>query len=182
MTSLINIVTLVKTENVDCWAWKRERDITGIKSLKIGYNRIFGYYIEVTKANLAALPEGRYERKQTLANAERFITDELKEKETLILEAEEKIVQLEYDLFTALREEVKVFIPKLQHLAKVISELDVLQSFATVSEEEQFVNLYWQRSAKSLLKMVVILLLKSIEREIVCTEWLYYAREYGCLF
>ncbi|PKJ56498.1 DNA mismatch repair protein MutS [Bacillus sp. SN10] len=119
---------------------KRERDITGIKSLKIGYNRIFGYYIEVTKANLAALPEGRYERKQTLANAERFITDELKEKETLILEAEEKIVQLEYDLFTALREEVKVFIPKLQHLAKVISELDVLQSFATVSEEEQFVK------------------------------------------
>jgi DNA mismatch repair protein MutS len=117
---------------------KRERDITGIKSLKIGYNRIFGYYIEVTKANLGALPEGRYERKQTLANAERFITDELKEKETLILEAEEKIVQLEYDLFTALREEVKVFIPKLQHLAKVISELDVLQSFATVSEEEQF--------------------------------------------
>ncbi|MBF7152032.1 DNA mismatch repair protein MutS [Bacillus albus] len=119
---------------------KRERDITGVKSLKIGYNRIFGYYIEVTKANLAALPEGRYERKQTLANAERFITDELKEKETLILEAEEKIVQLEYDLFTALREEVKVFIPKLQHLAKVISELDVLQSFATVSEEEQFVK------------------------------------------
>ncbi|MDA2309852.1 DNA mismatch repair protein MutS [Bacillus cereus group sp. BfR-BA-01511] len=119
---------------------KRERDITGIKSLKIGYNRIFGYYIEVTKANLGALPEGRYERKQTLANAERFITGELKEKETLILEAEEKIVQLEYDLFTALREEVKVFIPKLQHLAKVISELDVLQSFATVSEEEQFVK------------------------------------------
>ncbi|MDA2732462.1 DNA mismatch repair protein MutS [Bacillus cereus] len=119
---------------------KRERDITGIKSLKIGYNRIFGYYIEVTKANLGALPEGRYERKQTLANAERFITDELKEKETLILEAEEKIVQLEYDLFTVLREEVKVFIPKLQHLAKVISELDVLQSFATVSEEEQFVK------------------------------------------
>ena len=108
--------------------------------MKIGYNRIFGYYIEVTKANLGALPEGRYERKQTLANAERFITDELKEKETLILEAEEKIVQLEYDLFTALREEVKVFIPKLQHLAKVISELDVLQSFATVSEEEQFVK------------------------------------------
>ncbi|WP_020059058.1 DNA mismatch repair protein MutS [Bacillus sp. 123MFChir2] len=119
---------------------KRERDITGIKSLKIGYNRIFGYYIEVTKANLSALPEGRYERKQTLANAERFITDELKEKETLILEAEEKIVQLEYDLFTVLREEVKVFIPKLQQLAKIISELDVLQSFATVSEEEQFVK------------------------------------------
>ena len=98
----------------------------------------------MTKANLAAFPEGRYERKQTLANAERFITAELKEKETLILEAEEKIVQLEYDLFTAIREEVKVYIPKLQHLAKVISELDVLQSFATVSEEEQFVKPFYK--------------------------------------
>ncbi len=97
---------------------KRERDITGIKSLKIGYNRIFGYYIEVTKANLAALPEGRYERKQTLANAERFITDELKEKETLILEAEEKIVQLEYDLFTALREEVKSIYSEITTFSK----------------------------------------------------------------
>lgn len=118
----------------------RERELTGIKSLKIGYNRIFGYYIEVTRANLSMLPEGRYERKQTLANAERFITDELKEKEALILGAEEKIVQLEYDLFVQLREQVKAYIPKLQHLAKIISELDVLQSFATVSEEEQFVK------------------------------------------
>ncbi|WP_028399063.1 DNA mismatch repair protein MutS [Ectobacillus panaciterrae] len=119
---------------------QRERQLTGIKSLKIGYNRIFGYYIEVTRANLSMLPEGRYERKQTLANAERFITDELKEKEAMILGAEEKIVQLEYDLFTQLREQVKVYIPKLQQLAKVISELDVLQSFATISEEEQFVK------------------------------------------
>ncbi|MFD3445548.1 DNA mismatch repair protein MutS [Microbacteriaceae bacterium 4G12] len=119
---------------------RRERELTGIKSLKIGYNRIFGYYIEVTKANLSSLSEGRYERKQTLANAERFITEELKEKETMILEAEEKIIQLEYDLFVELREQVKVYIPELQQLAKVISELDVLQSFATVSEEEQFVK------------------------------------------
>ncbi|MFX3624702.1 MAG: DNA mismatch repair protein MutS [Ectobacillus sp.] len=119
---------------------KRERELTGIKSLKVGYNRIFGYYIEVTKANLSLLPDGRYERKQTLANAERFITDELKEKEAMILGAEEKIVQLEYDLFVQLREQVKLYIPKLQQLAKVISELDVLQSFATVSEEEQFVK------------------------------------------
>ncbi|YAR63331.1 hypothetical protein ACUIAK_10660 [Bacillus cytotoxicus] len=118
----------------------------------MGTTVFFGYYIEVTKANLSLLPEGRYERKQTLANAERFITDELKEKETLILEAEEKIVQLEYDLFTALREEVKVFIPKLQHLAKVISELDVLQSFATVSEEERFVKPVLTNKRRNLYK------------------------------
>ncbi|CAG9621819.1 DNA mismatch repair protein MutS [Sutcliffiella rhizosphaerae] len=114
---------------------KKERDLTGIRSLKIGYNRIFGYYIEVTKANISSLPEGRYERKQTLANAERYITEELKEKETLILEAEEKIISLEYELFLKLREEVKVFIPRLQKLAKAVSELDVLQCFATISEE-----------------------------------------------
>jgi DNA mismatch repair protein MutS len=119
---------------------KRERELTGIKSLKIGYNRVFGYYIEVTKSNINLLKEGRYERKQTLANAERYITPELKEKETLILEAEEQIVQLEYDLFSLLREQVKEFIPRLQRLAKIISEVDVLQSFAVVSEERHFVK------------------------------------------
>ncbi|WP_077617902.1 DNA mismatch repair protein MutS [Bacillus sinesaloumensis] len=117
---------------------KQEREKTGIKSLKIGYNRVFGYYIEVSKANLQFLPEGMYERKQTLSNAERFITPELKEKETLILEAEEKIVQLEYDLFIDIREQVKGYIPRLQALAKVISELDVLQCFATISEERHY--------------------------------------------
>ncbi|MFS0823526.1 DNA mismatch repair protein MutS [Bacillus sp. 1P02SD] len=117
---------------------KQEREKTGIKSLKIGYNRVFGYYIEVTKANLQFLPEGMYERKQTLTNAERFITPELKEKETLILEAEEKIVQLEYDIFLTIREQVKEYIPRLQSLAKVISELDVLQCFATISEERHY--------------------------------------------
>ncbi|WBL13223.1 DNA mismatch repair protein MutS [Sutcliffiella sp. NC1] len=119
---------------------KREREVTGIKSLKIGYNRIFGYYIEVTRANIHLLEEGRYERKQTLANAERYITEELKEKETLILEAEEKIIQLEYDLFVSLREKVKTFIPRVQLLAKAVSELDVLQCFATISEERQYVR------------------------------------------
>ncbi|WP_449540092.1 DNA mismatch repair protein MutS [Ferdinandcohnia sp. Marseille-Q9671] len=117
---------------------QQERERTGIKSLKIGYNRVFGYYIEVTKANLQFLPEGMYERKQTLTNAERFITPDLKEKETLILEAEEKIVQLEYDLFSEIREQVKEYIPRLQSLAKVISELDVLQCFATISEERHY--------------------------------------------
>lgn len=117
---------------------QQERELTGIKSLKVGYNRVFGYYLEVTRANLKHLPEGRYERKQTLTNAERFITPELKEKEALILEAEERSVELEYDLFNGIREQVKAYIPKLQQLAKVISELDVLQCFAVVSEERQY--------------------------------------------
>lgn len=117
---------------------QKERERTGIRSLKIGYNRVFGYYIEVTRANLHLLPEGMYERKQTLTNAERFITPELKEKEALILEAEEKIVELEYELFAQIREEVKVYIPRLQALAKKVSELDVLQCFAKVSEERHY--------------------------------------------
>lgn len=117
---------------------QKEKQETGIKSLKIGYNKVFGYYIEVTKSNLQYLPEGRYERKQTLANAERFITPELKEKEQLILEAEEKSVELEYDLFVAIRDKIKAFIPQLQNLAEVISEVDVLQGFATVSEENNY--------------------------------------------
>ncbi len=116
----------------------QERQATGIKSLKVGYNKVFGYYIEITKANLGNLPEGRYERKQTLSNAERYITPELKEKEALILEAEEKIELLEYELFLQIREHVKQFITSLQYIAKKISELDVLQSFANVSEENHY--------------------------------------------
>ena len=118
----------------------KERAATGIKNLKIGFNRVFGYYIEITKANLVNLPEGRYERKQTLANAERFINPELKEIETLILEAEEKSVDLEYQLFLEIREEVKKSITRLQKLAHGISTLDVLQSFATISEKYQYVR------------------------------------------
>lgn len=117
----------------------RERQETGIKTLKVGFNRVFGYYIEVTKANLIHLEEGKYERKQTLANAERFITPELKEMETLILEAEEKSVDLEYQLFLEVREQVKATIERLQTLAKAISTVDVLQAFATVSERYQYV-------------------------------------------
>ncbi|OIJ09982.1 DNA mismatch repair protein MutS [Anaerobacillus arseniciselenatis] len=117
---------------------QKEREATGIRSLKVGYNKVFGYYIEVTRANLVHLEEGRYERKQTLSNAERFITPELKEKEALILEAEDKIEQLEYDLFIQIRENVKGYIAKLQDVAQKISELDVLQSFALVSEENRY--------------------------------------------
>lgn len=119
---------------------KKEREITGIKSLKVGYNKVFGYYIEVTKPNLPHLPEGRYERKQTLVNAERFITQELKEKEALILEAEEKSEKLEYELFMEIRERVKNYIRPLQQLANVISTIDVLQGFAEVAEKNHYVR------------------------------------------
>jgi DNA mismatch repair protein MutS len=118
----------------------KERAETGIKNLKIGFNRVFGYFIEITKSNLGNLEEGKYERKQTLANAERFITPELKELETQILEAEEKSVDLEYQLFLAVRDEVKKAIQPLQTLAKAISAADVLQSFAAVSERYQYIR------------------------------------------
>ena len=125
---------------------------TGIKSLKIGYNRVFGYYIEVTRANLHLLEEGQYERKQTLSNAERFITPELKEKEALILQAEEKMISLEYELFLNIREQVKEHIPRLQALAKAVSELDVLQCFATISEERHYVKPVFSDDRKLVLK------------------------------
>ena len=123
-----------------------------LNHLKIGYNRVFGYYIEVTRANLHLLEEGRYERKQTLSNAERFITPELKEKEALILQAEEKMISLEYELFLQIREQVKEYIPRLQALAKAVSELDVLQCFATISEERHYVKPLFSDERKMVLK------------------------------
>ncbi|WP_342472823.1 DNA mismatch repair protein MutS [Metasolibacillus sp. FSL H7-0170] len=117
---------------------QKERELTGIKNLKIGYNRIFGYYIEITKSNYSNVDLTRYERKQTLANAERYITQELKEKEALILNAEEQSLALEYDLFVALRDELKAYIPRVQALAAEISELDVFISFALISEKYHF--------------------------------------------
>jgi DNA mismatch repair protein MutS len=131
---------------------RQEREKTGIKSLKIGYNRVFGYYIEVTRANLQFLEERQYERKQTLTNAERFITPELKEKEALILQAEEKSGELEYELFTVIREQVKEFIPQLQALAKAVSELDVLQCFAQVSEDRRYVKPSFSTEGKIFIK------------------------------
>lgn len=117
---------------------QKERESTGIKSLKIGYNRVFGYYIEVTKANLRYLPEGRYERKQTLTNAERYITPELKEKETMILEAQDQSVELEYDLFLKVRDQVKAYVEKIQQLADAISRIDCLQGFAEVADKHDY--------------------------------------------
>jgi len=119
---------------------RQEREATGIKSLKIGYNKVFGYYLEISKSNLSMLPEGRYERKQTLANAERFVTPELKEKERLILEAEDKMIDLEYARFIELRDEIALHLNRLQGAAAVIAEIDAYQSLATVSAEHRFVR------------------------------------------
>lgn len=120
---------------------QEERDRTGIKNLKVGYNRVFGYYIEISKGNNALIKdEYGYERKQTLSNCERYISPILKEKEALILNAEEKIIDLEYSLFNEIRDKVKQYIPRLQEISKIISEIDVLQSFATVTEENNYVR------------------------------------------
>lgn len=119
---------------------QKERAATGINNLKIGYNRVFGYYIEVTKANLAKLPVDRYQRKQTLVNAERFATPELKEKEALILGAQDKSTALEYELFVKVRDQVKAAISRLQQLARQLASLDVLLSFAKVAEDYHFVR------------------------------------------
>ena len=120
---------------------KDEREKTGIKNLKIGYNKVFGYYIEVSKGQLNNVKdEYGYTRKQTLSNCERFISPVLKEKEALILNSEEKIVSLEYETFIKIREEVSKFIPELQKNSKIISQIDVLQSFATISEENNYIK------------------------------------------
>ncbi len=117
----------------------RERERTSIKTLKIGFNKVFGYYIDVTRANSHLVPDD-YERKQTLANSERYITPELKEIEAKVLGAEEKIVAIEYKLFTELREQILDHVGRLQKSAKAISALDALQSFALVSSRNNYVR------------------------------------------
>ncbi|MBX4269435.1 DNA mismatch repair protein MutS [Clostridium estertheticum] len=115
-----------------------EKRITGIKSLKVGYNRVFGYYIEVTKLNIPSIPEGRYIRKQTLSNAERYITPELKEMEDKILGAQDKLVNIEYEIFTGIREEIEKHIERMKNTAKLISEVDCLSSLATIALENNY--------------------------------------------
>ena len=118
-----------------------ERERTGIKNLKVGFNKVFGYYIEVSKGSVNQITEDMgYIRKQTLANCERYINPMLKEKEDLILTSEEKIINLEYSLFISIRDKVKEYISKLQEISKVISEIDVLQSFALVAEKYNYVR------------------------------------------
>ena len=120
---------------------KEEKERTGIKNLKVGYNKVFGYYIEVSKGNIDLVKEEYgYIRKQTLTNCERYISPILKEKEDQILNAEEKIIDLEYELFINIRDEVKEYIQQLQEISKTLSEIDVLQSFATVSEENNYIK------------------------------------------
>ena len=115
-----------------------EKSITGIRSLKVGYNRVFGYYIEITKSNIGLIPEGRYIRKQTLSNAERYITPELKEMEDKILGAEEKLVNIEYEIFTEIREDIEKHIERMKNTAKLISEIDCLSSLATIALENNY--------------------------------------------
>ncbi len=119
----------------------KEKEKTGIKTLKVGYNKIFGYYIEVSKLQSELVKdEYGYIRKQTLSNAERYITQELKEKEALILRAEEKAIEIETSLFKQLRDKVKEYTNILQRLAHIISELDMMLSFAKVANENKYVR------------------------------------------
>lgn len=117
-----------------------EREFTGIKSLKVGYNKVFGYYIEISKANFDSIPEGRYIRKQTLANAERYITEDLKNLENKILGSEEKLVNLEYDLFVEIRDKVEKEIGRLKKSARIISNLDAVSTLALVALENDYVK------------------------------------------
>ncbi|MEK6265607.1 MAG: DNA mismatch repair protein MutS, partial [Clostridium sp.] len=138
--SEIDELRLAKTSGKQ-WIATLENDekiATGIKSLKVGYNRVFGYYIEITKSNIAAIPEGRYIRKQTLSNAERYITPELKDMEEKILGAQEKLVQIEYEIFTGIREDVEKHIERMKATAKQISEIDCLSSLSTIALENNY--------------------------------------------
>lgn len=114
-----------------------EKERTGIKNLKVGYNKVFGYYLEITKSNYDNIPDN-YIRKQTLVNAERFITPELKEQESVVFNAETKINQLEYELFSKVREYIREFISEIQRTSKAVSTLDVLTSFSEVSAANDY--------------------------------------------
>ena len=129
------------TTNGKNWILKieaEEKEKTGIKGLKIGFNKVFGYFIEVTKANLHLVPD-TYIRKQTLTNCERFVTDELKRVENEILGAEERVVNLEYNAFCDIRGKIEEQISRVQQTANIISMLDVLCSFATVADDMNYV-------------------------------------------
>ena len=116
----------------------KEKEKTGIKNLKVGYTRVFGYYIEITKSFLKQVPDN-YIRKQTLTNAERFITEELKQIEDKILGSEEKVINLEYDEFTKIRDKIASNIERLQTTASAVANIDVLSNFATIAEDNNYV-------------------------------------------
>jgi DNA mismatch repair protein MutS len=138
--SKIDELREIKTHGKDWIASleKQERDVTKIKSLKIGYNKVFGYYIEVTKSNLGMVPEGRYIRKQTLSNSERYITPELKEMEDKILGAEDKLISLEYNTFIDVRNTIEKEIHRMQTSAEIIAQVDCLSSLAKIAVENNY--------------------------------------------
>lgn len=119
----------------------KEKEKTGIRTLKVGYNKVFGFYIEISNSFLPQVQDSwGYIRKQTLSNGERYITQELKEKEDLILTAEEKIIKLEYDIFQSIKDEVKRFTDEIQKLSSVLAYVDVLRSFADVSVQYSYIR------------------------------------------
>lgn len=119
---------------------QEEREFTGIKSLKVGYNRVFGYYIEISKSNYGNIPEGRYIRKQTLANAERYITEELKVIEDKILGAEEKLSTLEYQIFSEVRDTIESEVERLKQTSRIVADLDCYQGLAMVARNNGYVK------------------------------------------
>ena len=134
----------LKTATTDGKNWiiqleAEEREKTGIKGLKVGFNKVFGYYIEVTKSNMSLVPD-RYIRKQTLTNGERYITEELKNLENQILGAEEKVVNLEYNVFVEVRDKIEAQLERLQKSAGIVAMLDALCSFATIAEDQNYVR------------------------------------------
>lgn len=134
----------LKTASTDGKNWiieleAEEREKTGIKGLKVGFNKVFGYYIEVTKSNISLVPE-RYIRKQTLTNGERYITEELKKLENQILGAEEKVINLEYNVFAEVRDKIEAQIERVQKAAGIIATLDSLCSLGTVAEDQNYVR------------------------------------------
>ena len=137
-------VDKLKTATTDGKNWivqleAEEREKTGIKGLKVGFNKVFGYYIEVTKSNVSLVPD-RYVRKQTLTNGERYITEELKNLENQILGAEEKVVNLEYNIFAMVRDKIESQVERLQKSAGIVAMIDALCSFATVAEDMNYVR------------------------------------------
>lgn len=137
-------VDRLKSASTDGKTWlinleAKEKEETGIKNLKVGFNKVFGYYIEVTKSNLKMVPD-RFVRKQTLTNGERYITEELKEIESAILGSEEKLVALEYKLFLEIRDKISKELARIQKTAEIVASLDVISSFAKVAEDLNYVR------------------------------------------
>ncbi|AFS78526.1 DNA mismatch repair protein MutS [Gottschalkia acidurici 9a] len=135
-------LSLLKEASIKGKEWlskleEKEKNNTGIKNLKIGFNRVFGYFIEVSKSNVKLVPD-YFIRKQTLANAERYITDELKEMEEKILGSEEKMVELEYNIFLNIRDKIRANVIRIQNTSKIISEIDVMNSLSYSAYENDY--------------------------------------------